>query len=1205
MVLLWQYLRYIGLTGTKLGCGEGGCGACTVMLSYYDQAFNTPRHFSANACLTPICALDGYHVTTVEGISGAGGLHPVQQRIAELHGSQCGFCTPGIVMSLYTILRSKPNSTPHEIEESLDGNLCRCTGYRPIIDAARSLSNNKPVGSGCCKGKGGEGGCPCKDSPDLLVTSNSEDVLQTYKGLTDSMHSQGQSEPIFPPALTHYTPLPFQVQNHNITWFQPTSLDALLQYKSEHPEAKIVVGNTEVGIEVKFKAMEYMYFTNPNHVAELKVLELEPRGLRVGSAVTLQTMRDFIEDLEAKIEDSFPVTSVQIRGLVAMKHMLGWFASTQIRNVASLGGNIATASPISDMNPMLCSCGAILRLVSSSGGVREVPISKFFLSYRRVDMQPTEILQDVFIPFTSTFEYVIPLKQAKRREDDISIVTSGMRLALEPSSDMSSWTISDCSLAFGGMAPTTVVAKDTCGYLIGKTWSADTLTAGCAKLQQELVLPDAVPGGQPQYRQALCGSFLWRTFLKISLDLGSQLATSSGSFPPAPVVAPEEESAAEGFITLPKAESRGEQSYFDRQGGLQQTVPKPHTPAGDENTSRAPVGQCIPHKSSTLQVTGEAVYTDDIPSPRGTLHGALVMSNRAHAIITSIDTSAAEACPGFERFFSYKDVPGNNALGAVAHDEEVFVEKEVKHVGAIIGLVVAESHEEAVYAARKVVVNYEDLPAIISIQAAIRENSFYPDKFEIVSGNLQTEEDGSDFVVEGDVNIGGQEHFYLETNCAFVQPIENRQLEITSSTQNATETQMHCASACGIPASHVMSKVKRIGGGFGGKESRAAQFACPIAIAAHLMQVPVRINVERDTDMSLSGQRHAFYGKYRAGCTKDGKFKFMDLHLYSNAGFSYDLSAPVLGRAMFHCDGPYHWPSLRTRGTMCRTNQPSNTAFRGFGGPQGMLMCETIVEHLATQSGLSAQTLRETNLYVEGQHTHYGQPIEAFNVPFAWNQVIEGAKVAERQAAIDTFNKENKWKKRGICVLPTKYGLNYTAKFMNQGGALVNVYTDGTVLVSHGGMEMGQGLHTKVIQITARALGIAHEMVHISETNTSNVPNAIATAGSMGTDLYGMAVLNACEQINSRLQPVKEAMPETSTWPEIVNSAYFQRINLSAQGFYKVPTERCGYDWNMQLEGTSAEENAKRGHPFNYFTQGAACTEVEIDCLTVRLFDCM
>ena len=344
----------------------------------------------------------------------------------------------------------------------------------------------------------------------------------------------------------------------------------------------------------------------------------------------------------------------------------------------------------------------------------------------------------------------------------------------------------------------------------------------------------------------------------------------------------------------------------------------------------------------------------------------------------------------------------------------------------------ATSHEEAAYAARKVVVSYEDLPAIISIQSAIQENSFFKPVLEIESGDLKEQESSAEVIVEGEVNIGGQEHFYLETNCALVQPIENRQLEITSSTQNATETQMYCASACGIPASHVMSRVKRIGGGFGGKETRAVQFAVPIAVAAHIMQVPVRINVERDTDMSISGQRHAFYGRYKAGCNKDGKLKFMDLHLYSNAGYSYDLSEPVMGRALFHCDGPYYWPALRTRGTMCCTNQPSNTAFRGFGGPQGMLACETIVEHLASKAGVSAQTIRDVNLYKEGQHTHYGQPIEAFNVPFAWRQVLDEGKVAERQAAIDEFNKANKWKKRGLCVLPTKYGLNYTAKFMNQ-----------------------------------------------------------------------------------------------------------------------------------------------------------------------------
>ena len=416
------------MSGTKLGCGEGGCGACTVMLSRYDAVLGKPRHYSANACLTPLCALDGYHVTTVEGIgSMRTGLHPVQQRIAELHGSQCGFCTPGIVMSLYTILRSNPSATPHEIEEALDGNLCRCTGYRPIIDAAKSLSNI-PQG-GCCGGGGAGGGCPCKDftpqdgSGASLVTSCSEAIIEAHPGVAESMRSKNLSEPIFPPRLTRYTPSEMLIQNDavSVTWYQPTTLASLLEFRAAHPESRVVVGNTEVGIEVKFKAMSYSHLVNPSHVPECTLLALEEGGLRVGSAVSLETLKGFVSSLTATCD---PAEQYKYRALTAIRHMLNWFASTQIRNVACIGGNIATASPISDMNPLLLALKATLRVASLSG-TRDVCITEFFKGYRKVDLQPGEVLQDVFIPFVEKFEFIVPLKQAKRREDDISIVTSG------------------------------------------------------------------------------------------------------------------------------------------------------------------------------------------------------------------------------------------------------------------------------------------------------------------------------------------------------------------------------------------------------------------------------------------------------------------------------------------------------------------------------------------------------------------------------------------------------------------------------------------------------------------------------------------------------------------------------------------------------------------------------------------------------------
>ncbi len=528
---LIQYLRQIGLTGTKLGCGEGGCGACTVMISFYDSISSKVRHISANACLTPLCSLDGYHVTTIEGIGGLRqGLHPIQKRLASLHGSQCGFCTPGIVMSLYTILRTNPNATPHEIEESLDGNLCRCTGYRPILDAANSLSNNKSSSSsGCCQGNGESGGCPCKQS----INQNTEDLVQSLPSLADENHT----EPIFPPALMIYNRQEIFISNFGVSWYQPITLESLLEYKQRNPNCKLVVGNTEVGIETKFKNFEYPVLVNPSHVNELKVLELEEGGLRVGSALSLETLREYIHKTFLSSSPS-PVLPHQSRGLIAIYHMLTWFASTQIRNVACLGGNLVTASPISDMNPMLSCLNAVLRLTSVNGS-REILVKDFFKSYRQVNLQSDEILQDIFIPHSNEFEFVIPLKQARRREDDISIVTSGleiqssilpffkfllgMRFVVSPSENNDQWIISDAALSYGGMAPITFIAQRSTQLLIGKPLNDETIRLAMNELCEELKLPEGVPGGQSQYRVTLAASFLWRSYLRVCLELKEKL----------------------------------------------------------------------------------------------------------------------------------------------------------------------------------------------------------------------------------------------------------------------------------------------------------------------------------------------------------------------------------------------------------------------------------------------------------------------------------------------------------------------------------------------------------------------------------------------------------------------------------------------------------------------------------------------------------
>lgn len=1188
---LLQWLRQTGLTGTKLGCGEGGCGACTVMVSTYDTTHKKIRHNAVNACLAPVCSVDWSHVTTVEGVGSLRkGLHPVQQRIAAANGSQCGFCTPGIVMALYALLRTNPAATRSFIEENLDGNLCRCTGYRPILDAAKTLASDGKLG--CCRGGGGSGGCPCAEAQAMTNgCGNGADTSCVVRECTGTRASDplfstphdDSVEPIFPPALMLEDAAGLVVKGSRAVWHAPVNMEELLDLKEQYGSGcKLVVGNTEVGIETKFKGFFYPVLIYPTRIPEMTDIALSKDGTHVcvGGAATLASLEHVCDDLLVKLP------KYQTRGLEAIKHMLRWFASNQIRNVAALAGNLATASPISDMNPMLAALGATINLLSKKGP-RSVLVSEFFLAYRKVDMRPDELIASIDIPLTQENEYVQPFKQARRREDDISIVTAGIKVKLQPTS--AGWMIENVSLAFGGMAPTTVTAKKTAAALIGKPWEQGTLDAAYAALSEDLPLPLTVPGGQVEFRRALPPSFLFKFFVQTTIEMETRLKDQKDA-PPVPVLDPSTRSAATTFVTAPKPASTGRQEYTVRSGGgLNKARPVPCDPDGTPSTLRAPIGESVMHKSAPQQVTGEALYTDDIPVPAGTLQAALVMSTRAHAKLLSIDASAALEMPGVQ-FICASDVTGNNNIGAVVKDEEVFATSEVLCVGAVIGVILADTDDLAQRAAKLVKVEYEDLPAILTIEDAIAAKSFYSEDHVIDSGNVDDAWSKADVVVEGEMRIGGQDHFYLETNATLAIPGENGGMELFASTQNATKTQMFAAHVCGVPASGVVCRVKRMGGAFGGKETRSVFISCAVALAAHVTGRPVRIFLDRDVDMQITGQRHAFLAKYKAAAQSDGTLVALKVDIYNNAGCSLDLSASVMDRALFHCDNVYKWPNMSVCGHVAKTHQSSHTAYRGFGAPQGMMVCEAAMDHLAAKIGVPTQMLREKNMYKEGEKTHFLQDIDRWNVPAAWEDIKVTAELEKRQKAVDVFNAANRYRKRGLSVIPTKFGISFTAKFMNQGGALVHVYVDGTVLVSHGGTEMGQGLHTKVIQVVAKCFGISSDSVTIAETATDRVPNSSPTAASMSTDLYCMAALDACEQIKERLKPVAEKMPGAE-FRSVVQSAYMQRINLSAQGFYIVPSDRCGYDFTIA-------DQTKRGQPFNYFTQGVAASEIELDTLT-------
>jgi len=397
--------------------------------------------------------------------------------------------------------------------------------------------------------------------------------------------------------------------------------------------------------------------------------------------------------------------------------------------------------------------------------------------------------------------------------------------------------------------------------------------------------------------------------------------------------------------------------------------------------------------------------------------------------------------------------------------------------------------------------------------------------------------------------------------------------------------QSYVAQVTGVQANKIVSKVKRLGGGFGGKETRSIQLSGMCAVAANKMRRPVRCMLNRDDDIVTSGQRHPFLARWKVAVNKDGKLQALDADVFANAGWNQDLSGAVVDRALSHIDGCYRIPNIHVRGRIAKTNTVSNTAFRGFGGPQGMFIAETYMEEIADHLNMPVEKLREINLYKPNEKTHFNQELKDWHVPLMYQQVLTEANYAERRKAVDAYNASSKWKKRGLALIPTKFGISFTAIFLNQAGALVHIYHDGSVLVAHGGCEMGQGLHTKMTQIAAQALGVPLSDVFISETATNTVPNTSSTAASASSDLNGYAIADACDQLNARLAPYREKLGKDTPLKKLAHAAYFDRVNLCANGFYKTPD--IGYVWGPNT-----------GQMFYYFTQGVTAAEVEIDTLT-------
>jgi xanthine dehydrogenase molybdopterin binding subunit/xanthine dehydrogenase small subunit len=1127
---LLEYLRARRLTGSKEGCAEGDCGACSVAIIDRDSQ-GRATYRAINSCLVPICLMAGREIVTVEGVAGKCGLenlHPVQRRMVECHGSQCGYCTPGFTMSLFEGYYRGDIRTQDQLDDQLCGNLCRCTGYRSIRDAA--------IGAFAERHK--------KNGEDKFA----ERLKQLSMELGEVEYECDEEK-----------------------FLRPTSLSELLDLRRKFPDARLIAGATELGLDITKRYKKFPTLISVEAVPELAQIESSDSEWHIGAAVTLT-------QIEEKMADEFP----------ALGRMLRVFGSRQIRNRATMGGNIVTASPIGDSAPVLLALdakvGLVSKIVAYSEGdeTREeiceelMPIKDFFVSYRKTALQPDQILKRIIVPrfafapgLTRKFEWY---KVSKRREMDISTVAACFTLDLDRDR-----IVRHARLAYGGVAAMPSRALKTEEALLGQPWTAETVESVLPILDTEFT-PISDVRGAADYRRGLITSLFERFYFDTVVSKPTKSGRASSK--------------------LVAADARGRIA--------------------------AARNRPLPHESANKHVTGEAMYADDLTFGKSMLEAWPVCSPHARAKILKRDASAARAVPGIRAVLLAEDVPGLNDVGT-KHDEILLPDKEVSYHGQIVALVVGETIEACRAAAEKVAIEYEPLEPILTLQQALAAKSFLNEPNFIrrgiggavraASSDIGDALSKAPFKLGGTFELGGQEHFYLETQAAFAEPGEDGSVFVTSSTQHPSEVQMVVAHVLDLPTNKVVVQCQRMGGGFGGKETQAALPAALAALAARHTGRTVRVRFNRDQDMIITGHRHPFLAQFEVGFDKKGQILAAKIQLTSNGGWAADLSQAVTDRALFHLDNAYHIPTVEFRGQVAKTNLSSNTAFRGFGGPQGMLVIEEILDRIARSLDLPPEVVRERNLYRgkgETNTTHYGQEIEDNRIQTIWQTLNKSSAVASRRKEIARWNASHPHTKRGIAITPVKFGISFTVTHLNQAGALVLIYQDGTVQVNHGGTEMGQGVHTNIVAIAAKELGVPIENVRVMPTSTDKVPNTSATAASCGTDLNGAAVKNACETLRERLVSVAAEMLMSKlgrkpgrkdlifrygkiydrTKPkvpvslsDVAKKAYLSRISLSATGYYCTPD----IHWDRA---------AGRGKPFHYFACGAAVTEVEVDGFT-------
>ncbi|CAK8698330.1 uncharacterized protein LOC143448853 [Clavelina lepadiformis] len=1079
-----------GLTGTKIMCGEGGCGCCVVALQRPVESVK-----AVNSCLLPLCSVDGCHITTVEGIgSQRKGFNKIQSRVAEFGASQCGYCTPGFVMSMHSLLEEEESPNQQTIEDNFDGHICRCTGYRSILDAMKCFACDA---DSSLKDK-------CQDIEDLTTTECAKKQKMRLGDLR-----------------------PIQIAGDSTTWIRPSSISELKSFLQElileKRSWRFISGNTGSGV---YKlTSSYAFMIDIGQMPVLRSIDNHGDSIDFGAAVTLN---EILKTLTKRSSESVTFEPIA-------KH-LKKVASVPVRNAGSWAGNVALKCQHPEFPSDVC---VLLEAARAQVKVYDIVADEYsthtvFAADGSTLLHLTDkLIISITIPKLTGKQFKMKTYKVMPRSQNAHAYVNAAFFA-ELSEDQSQ--ILQFTAVFGGISPTFARAVKTEEFLKGKSIVSETLKDALNLLSDQIKQT-----GTSEYKHNLALGLFYKFYL--SLCNPSNLGTGIES----------------GVYPLVRPVSKGTQTFTT-----------------DETTY--PVSKEVPKLSGILQASGEAQYISDRVPSNDELFCTFVLSEVPNADIDNIDDSLAKQMPGFVAIVTGDNFPSevqNTHLYPFDTSQPIIASSHVEFAGQPVALVIAETWEQSVLIAKAVKVTYKNIQKpILTTQDAITQASFYPDVVPPVEmGNPDEALKKAKHVVSGEFNMGSQYHFYMETQICRAECTEEGGFTLESASQTHIFIQNAISYAFGVSQNKIEITTKRIGGAYGGKATNSLIAAAAATLGSYVTRRPVRFHADLKTCMSTFGSRVPYTIKYRLGFNDNGIMEGVDCLLYGNSGASvFDAEVDGPTTVELYADSAYYCPNRRYKSYVCKTNIPSTTWCRAPGSLQMTAHADLMMEHVASFLGKDAIDVKFANLYKKGQTNLKGTVLMYCQIRDIYQNLLDKYDVRKRQQDIEVFNETNKWKKKGIAISPMKFELDLSA---SKYSVLMAVYAnDGSVVISHGGIECGQGINTKVAQVAAYKLGISMDLISVQRASTLTGPNSQVTGGSMTSEATCKSVLGCCEVLNSRIEPIRAKMGKDVTWKNLIAKCYSEDVDLTVSHMSPTLGSR------------------------SYSSYGVTCAEVEYDVLT-------